>query len=399
MKIFKWLLMVGALASSPGYAQVSVKLGVLTDAAGPYSDLSGEGSVTATRMAVEDFNTEAKGIKAEVVYADHQNKPDVGAAIARRWFDQENVDVILDIANSGVGLAVSQLARDKDKLFLATGTGTSDLTGKACSPNTIQWTFDTYATSHGTGAAVARAGGDSWFFITADYALGHALERDTTEVVREAGGSVLGGVKHPINTSDFSSFLLRAQASNAKVIGLANGGADTINAIKQASEFGLTANGTKLAALLGFITDVHSLGLAVAHGLVLTEAFYWDLNDQTREFSKRFAARSKGRVPTQIQAGAYSATLHYLKAVEALKSSATGPVIAKMKATPTQDPLFGSGYVREDGRKMHDMYLFEVKTPEESKAPWDYYKTIATIPAESAFRPLSQSACPLIKRP
>jgi branched-chain amino acid transport system substrate-binding protein len=399
MKIFKWLLMAAALASNPGHAQVSVKLGVLTDVGGPYSDLSGEGSVTATRMAIEDFNAEAKGIKAEVVYADHQNKPDVGAAIARRWFDQENVDVILDIASSGVGLAVSQLAKDKDKLFLATGAGTSDLTGKACSPNTIQWTFDTYATSHGTGAAVANAGGDSWFFITADYALGHALERDTAEVIRESGGSVLGGVKHPINTSDFSSFLLQAQASKAKVIGLANGGADTINAIKQASEFGLTANGTKLAALLGFITDVHSLGLAVAHGLVLTEAFYWDLNDQTREFSKRFAARSKSRVPTQIQAGAYSATLHYLKAVEALKSNATGPVIARMKATPTQDPLFGSGYIREDGRKMHDIYLFEVKTLEESKAPWDYYKTIATIPAEKAFRPLSQSACPLIKRP
>jgi branched-chain amino acid transport system substrate-binding protein len=398
MKIFQWLLIAAALASSPGHAQVSVKLGVLTDMGGLYADLSGEGSVTATRMAIEDFNAEAKGIKAEVVYADHQNKPDVGATIARRWFDQENVDVILDIASSGVALAVSQLARDKDKLFL-TNAGTSDLTGKACSPNTIQWTFDTYATSHGTGAALAKAGGDSWFFMTADYALGHALERDTAEVVRASGGSVVGSVKHPISTSDFSSFLLQAQASKAKIIGLANGGADTINAIKQASEFGLTANGTKLAALLAFITDVHSLGLNVAHGLVLTEAFYWDMNEQTRAFSKRFAERAKGRAPTTIQAGMYSATLHYLKAVDALKSSATGPVIAKMKATPTQDPIFGSGYIREDGRKMHDMYLFEVKTPEESKAPWDYYKTIATIPAEKAFRPLSQSACPLIKRP
>jgi branched-chain amino acid transport system substrate-binding protein len=349
-------------------------------------------------MAIEDFKAAEKGISATVVSADHQNKPDIGGAIARRWFDQEDVDVILDVANSGVALAVAQLAKDRDRIFLASGTASSDLTGKACSPNTIHWTYDTYALSHGTGRALMQAGGDSWFFMTADYALGHALERDTTAVILAAGGRVAGSVRHPLNTSDFSSFLLQAQAAHVKIVALANAGADTINAIKQAGEFGVNANGTKLAALLAFITDIHSLGLKTAQGLILTEAFYWDLNDGTREFSKRFAERANGRAPSQIHAGAYSATIHYLKAVEALKSKAALPVIAKMKAMPTDDPLFGKGSIREDGRKMHPMYLFEVKKPEESKAPWDYYKLLATIPAEEAFRPLAEGNCPFVSK-
>ena len=386
------------LLSAPAQAQIAVKLGVLTDLSGPYADLSGEGSAIAARMAIEDFKAAEKGISATVVSADHQNKPDIGGAIARRWFDQEDVDVILDVANSGVALAVAQLAKDRDRIFLASGTASSDLTGKACSPNTIHWTYDTYALSHGTGRALMQAGGDSWFFMTADYALGHALERDTTAVILAAGGRVAGSVRHPLNTSDFSSFLLQAQAAHVKIVALANAGADTINAIKQAGEFGVNANGTKLAALLAFITDIHSLGLKTAQGLILTEAFYWDLNDGTREFSKRFAERANGRAPSQIHAGAYSATIHYLKAVEALKSKAALPVIAKMKAMPTDDPLFGKGSIREDGRKMHPMYLFEVKKPEESKAPWDYYKLLATIPAEEAFRPLAEGNCPFVSK-
>jgi branched-chain amino acid transport system substrate-binding protein len=393
------LVVSSLLLCAPAQAEIAVKLGVLTDLSGPYADLSGEGSVIAARMAIEDFKAAQKGIAATVISADHQNKPDIGAAIARRWFDQEDVDVILDVANSGVALAVTQITKDRDRIFLATGTASSDLTGKACSPNTIHWTYDTYALSHGTGKALVRAGGDSWFFITADYAFGHALERDTTAVILAEGGRIAGSVRHPLNTSDFSSFLLQAQAANAKVVALANAGADTINAIKQAGEFGVSANGTKLAALLAFITDVHSLGLKTAQGLIVTEAFYWDLNDGTREFSKRFADRANGRAPSQIHAGAYSATIHYLKAVEALQAKAASPVLAKMKATPTDDALFGQGSIREDGRKMHPMYLFEVKKPEQSMAPWDYYKLLATIPAEQAFRPLAEGNCPFIGKP
>ena len=386
------------LLGSPAHSQTSVKIGVLTDLSGPYADLSGQGSIIGTQLAVEEFKANNKDIAVDVISADHQNKPDIGGTIARKWFDQEGVDAIIDVANSGVALAVSQIAKDKDKVFLGTGPASSDLTGKACSPNTVHWTYDTYALSHGTGRALVKAGGDSWFFLTADYAFGQALERDTSAVVVAQGGKVAGSVKHPLNTSDFSSFLLQAQSGKTKIIGLANAGADTINAIKQASEFGITQN-TKLAALLFFITDVHSLGLKAAHGLVLTEAYYWDLNDGSRGFAKRFAEKAPGRVPSQIHAGAYSATLHYLKAVAATSGGKSGAaVVSEMKKLPTKDVVFGEGSVREDGRQLHDMYLFEVKRAEESKGAWDYYKLLAKIPAEDAFRPLSESTCPFVKK-
>ncbi|MBB4381948.1 ABC transporter substrate-binding protein [Bradyrhizobium sp. SBR1B] len=399
MKTFSIAVFSAALLLAPTVrAQTTVKIGVLTDLSGPYADLSGQGSIVGTQLAVEEFKSQHKDISVEVVSADHQNKPDIGGAIARKWFDQEGVDAIIDVANSGVALAVSQIAKDKDKVFLGTGPATSDLTGKACSPNTVHWTYDTYALSHGTGGALVKAGGDTWFFLTADYAFGQALERDTSSVVVADGGKVAGSVKHPLNTSDFSSFLLQAQAAKTKVIGLANAGADTINAIKQASEFGITEN-TKLAALLFFITDVHSLGLKAAHGLVLTEAYYWDLNDGARGFAKRFAEKAPGRVPSQIHAGAYSATLHYLKAIAAAPANKSGAaVVSEMKKLPTDDVVFGQGSVREDGRQLHDMYLFEVKKPEESKGPWDYYKLISKIAAKDAFRPLSESTCPLVKK-
>ncbi|MGY3622477.1 ABC transporter substrate-binding protein [Bradyrhizobium sp. USDA 10063] len=399
MRALSVAVLGATLAIGSAYAQTSLKIGVLTDLSGPYADLSGEGSAIGTRLAVEEFKAQNKDLTVEVISADHQNKPDIASAIARKWFDQEGVDAVVDIANSGVALAVSQIAREKDKVFLGTGPATSDLTGKACSPNTVHWTYDTYAVSHGTGGALVKAGGESWFFLTADYAFGHALERDTSAVVLARGGKVAGSVKHPLNTSDFSSFLLQAQSAKTKVIGLANAGSDMINLVKQASEFGITANGTKLAALLAFITDVHSLGLNTAKGLVLTEAYYWDLNDDTRNFAKRFAEKAPGRVPSQIHAGAYSATLHYLKAVAALGSKSAKPVVEQMKKMPTKDVAFGEGSVREDGRKLHDMYLFEVKKPDESKGPWDYYKLLARIPADEAFRPLSESACPLVKKP
>ena len=388
---------VSLFLSSTAYPQAAVKIGVLTDLSGPYADLSGEGSIIGARLAVEEFKAQNKDISVEVISADHQNKPDIGGAIARKWFDQEKVDAIIDVANSGVALAISQISKDKDKVFLGTGAASSDLTGKACSPNTVHWTYDTYALSHGTGGALVKAGGDSWFFLTADYAFGQALERDTSAVVIAQGGKVAGSVRHPLNTSDFSSFLLQAQAAKTKVIGLANAGADTINAIKQASEFGITEK-TRLAALLFFITDVHSLGLKTAHGLVLTEAYYWDLNDETRAFSKRFAQQAPGRVPSQIHAGAYSATLHYLKAIAVAGNKSGAAVVTEMKKQPTKDIVFGDGSVREDGRHLHDMYLFEVKKPEESKGAWDYYKLLAKIPAEDAFRPLSESTCPLVKK-
>ncbi|MGO4739701.1 ABC transporter substrate-binding protein [Bosea sp. 2KB_26] len=389
----------GALLVSPALAQqISVKAGVLNDRSGLYADLSGEGSVVAARMAVEDFKAAEKGIKVEIISADHQNKPDVGSTIARQWYDQDGVDIILDVPTSSVALAVNQITKEKNKIHINSGAATSDLTGKACSPNTIHWTYDTYALAQGTGGAMVKAGGDSWFFLTADYAFGHALERDTAAIVTKNGGKVLGAVRTPFPGTDFSSFLLQAQASKAKVIGLANAGGDTINSIKQAGEFGIVAGGQKLAGLLVFLTDVHALGLQTAQGLVLTEAFYWDTNDQTRAWSERFAKAHGGKKPTMVQAGVYSGMLHYLKAVEAAKSKDTAAVMAKMKELPTDDPLFGKGSVRIDGRKMHDMYLFEVKKPSESKAPWDYYKQIAVLPAEQAFKPLSESECPLVKK-
>ncbi|HVL73024.1 MAG TPA: ABC transporter substrate-binding protein [Beijerinckiaceae bacterium] len=396
----KTLLLATAIAALAGaaQAQVNVKFGVLNDRSGLYADLTGEGSVVAARLAVEDFKAKEKGINVEIVSADHQNKPDVGSNIARQWYDQDGVDVILDVPTSSVALAINQITREKNKVFLNSGAATSDLTGKACSPNTIHWTYDTYALAQGTGGAMVKAGGDTWFFITADYAFGHALERDTAAVVEKAGGKVLGRVRHPFPGQDFSSFLLQAQASKAKVIGLANAGGDTINSIKQAGEFGITQAGQKLAGLLVFVTDVHALGLQTAQGLVLTESFYWDLNDRTREWSQRFAKAHNGNMPTMIQAGVYSAVLHYLKAVEATKSKDPAQVLAKMKEMPTEDPVFGKGTIRPDGRKMHDMYLFEVKAPKDSKGRWDYYKLVATLPADQAFRPLDQGECPHVKK-
>lgn len=389
---------LAALAAGVAQAQTSVKVGVMNDRSGLYADLSGEGSVIAARMAVEDFKAAEKGIKVEIVSADHQNKPDVGSTIARQWYDQDGVDAILDVPTSSVALAVNQITKEKNKIHINSGAASSDLTGKACSPNTIHWTYDTYALAQGTGGAMVKAGGDSWFFMTADYAFGHALERDTGAIVTKNGGKVVGAVRTPFPGTDFSSFLLQAQASKAKVIGLANAGGDTINSIKQAGEFGITSAGQKLAGLLVFITDVHALGLQTAQGLVLTEAFYWDLNDQTRAWSDRFAKTNGGKKPSMVQAGVYSGMLHYLKGIEAAKSKDATAVMAKMKELPTDDPLFGKGSVRADGRKMHDMYLFEVKKPAESKGPWDYYKQVAVLKANDAFKPLSESECSLVKK-
>src|SRR5438477_7853080 len=367
-----------ALAMGTAHAQVSdgvIKIGVLNDQSSLYADLAGQGSAVAARMAIEYFGAAKKGMKVEVISADHQNKPEVGSSIARQWYDVDKVDVIVDVPTSSVALAVNQVTREKNKAFLVSGAATSDLTGKACSPNTIHWTYDTWMLAHGTGSAIVNTGGKTWFFLTADYAFGHALERDTEEVVVKSGGKVLGKVRHPLNAQDFSSFLLQAQSSKAQVIGLANAGGDTINSIKQAAEFGIVKGGQNLAGLLVFISDVHALGLPTAQGLIFTEAFYWDRNDESRAFAKRFAPQYKGNMPTMVQAGVYSAVLHYLKAVEALKSAADGKaVVAKMKELPTDDPLFGKGAIRADGRKIHDMFLFEVKKPSESKGPWDYYK-------------------------
>ncbi len=393
---------VAALAALGGTAQAQIsdgviKIGVLNDMSGLYADLSGQGSVLAARMAVEDFGAARKGMKVEVIGADHQNKPDVGSTIARTWYDVDKVDVIVDVPTSSVALAVNQITREKGKAFLNSGAATSDLTGKACSPNTVHWTYDTWMLANGTGSAIVKTGGDSWFFLTADYAFGHALERDTEAVVTKSGGKVLGKVRHPFPGQDFSSFLLQAQASKAKIIGLANAGGDTINSIKQAAEFGITRSGQNLAGLLVFLTDVHALGLNTAQGLIFTETFYWDLNDQTRAFTKRFAAANGGKYPSMVQAGVYSSVLHYLKAVEAAKTDDGTKVVAQMKAMPTDDPLFGKGSIRADGRKLHPAYLVEVKKPSESKGPYDYYKIRATIPADQAFRPVDQGDCPLVK--
>ena len=394
------LAIAGTFAAGAAHAQISdnvIKIGVLSDMSSLYTDLAGAGSVLAAKMAVEDSGIEKRGYKVEYVSADHQNKPDIGSAIARQWYDTDKVDVIVDVPNSGVALAVSQITKDKGRVFLAVGPGTSDLTGKACSPNTVHWAYDTWMLANGTGTAITKQGGDTWFFITADYAFGQALERDTTAAVNKAGGKVLGGVRAPINNQDFSSFLLQAQSSKAKVIGLANAGGDTTNSIKQAAEFGIVKGGQSLAGLLVFLTDIHALGLNNAQGLIFTETFYWDMNDQTRAFAKRFAPQDKGIHPTMVHAGVYASVLHYLKAVEALKSDDGTKVVAKMKELPTDDPLFGKGSIRVDGRKIHPAYLVEVKKPAESKAPWDYYKIRATIPADQAFRPLADGGCSLVK--
>ena len=394
------LAVAAALGAGAAEAQISdnvIKIGVLSDMLSLYADIAGPGSVVAAKMAVEDSGTEKRGYKVEVVSADHLNKPDVGSSIARQWYDTDKVDVIVDVPTSSVALAVNEITKEKHKAFLVSGAASSDLTGKACSPNTVHWTYDTWMLANGTGGAIVKTGGDTWYFLTADYAFGLALERDTEAVVLKNGGKVLGKVRHPLNAQDFSSFLLQAQASKAKVIGLANAGGDTTNSIKQAAEFGIVKGGQSLAGLLVFLSDIHGLGLPTAQGLIVTNTFYWDTNDQTRAWAKRFAALNGGKYPTMVQAGVYAAILHYLKAVEALKSDDGTKVVAKMKEMPTDDPLFGKGTIRADGRKIHPAYLMEVKKPSESKGAYDYYKVRATIPADQAFRPLADGGCPLVK--
>jgi branched-chain amino acid transport system substrate-binding protein len=392
---------LGCGSAQAQYTDGTIKIGVLNDMSGTYSDLSGQGSVLAARMAVEDFGAAAKGMKVEIVGADHQNKPDVGSNVVRTWIDVDKVDVIVDVPTSSVALAVNEIVRDKNKVFLVSGAAASDLTGPKCTPNTIHWTYDTWSLANGTGKAIVKTGGDTWFFLTADYAFGHALERDTEAVVVKNGGKVLGKVRHPFPTQDFSSFLLQAQASKAKIIGLANAGADTTNAIKQAAEFGIVQAGQNLAGLLVFITDVHALGLKAAQGLIFTEAWYWDANDVNRAWTKRWheAGAAAGKFPTMIHAGVYAGILHYLKARAAMGAGEHDgtSVVATMKSMPTDDPLFGKGEVRVDGRVIHPAYLFEVKKPSESKYPGDFYNVRATIPADEAFRPLKDGNCPLAK--
>src|SRR6202451_3345288 len=404
-RIFASLLLGTALSlSATGFANAqdkTVKIGALSDQSGLYADLGGPGSTLAAQMAVEDSGLAAKGWKIDIISGDHQNKPDVGSNIARQWFDVDKVDIIVDVPNSGVALAVNNVVKEKNGVYINSGAATSDLTNAQCSPNTVHWTYDTYMLAHGTGQALVKSGGDTWFFLTADYAFGAALERDTTAVITANGGKVLGGVKHPLNTADFSSFLLQAQASKAKVIGLANAGGDTTNTIKQAAEFGIVKGGQKLAALLLFITDVKAIGLETAQGLNFTETFYWDMNDQTRAFSKKFADRMKnGSPPTMVHAGVYAGLMHYFKALDALGGNPHDglKVVEKMKSMPTDAHLFGKGEIQPNGRTLHSAYLFEVKKPSESKAPWDFYKLIGTVTGDPAFTPLSESKCALLKK-
>jgi branched-chain amino acid transport system substrate-binding protein len=389
------LFVVGISSTTDAADSDPVKIGVLADMSGVYADIGGQGSVEAVKMAIEDFGGSVLGKPVEVVSADGQNKPDVASNIARNWYDS-GVDVITDIPASGMALAIMQLSKDKKKIALVTSAGSSDITGKSCSPYTAHWTWDTYAMSHGTGAIIVKRGGKDWFFITADYVFGQTLERDTAAVVTANGGKVLGSVRHPLNTADFSSYLLQAQSSGAKIIGLANGGADTINSVKQAIEFGVPKSGAQLVALIAFISDIHSLGLKDAQGLMLTEAFYWDLDEATRAWSRRFYERTK-RMPSMTQAGAYSAVMHYLKAVKAAGSKDADKVMAQMRATPINDFMTHDGVLRADGRVLRDMYLFQVKTPGESQGEWDLYKLVEKIPAVDAFRPLSEGGCPLVK--
>ena len=400
--LYSLLAGLGLVAAAGAQAQISgnvVKIGVMIDMSGVYADIGGPGSTLAAKMAVEDYlKTTKSSLKVEVVSADHQNKPDVGSNIARKWYDTDGVDMIVDVPTSSVGLAINQVTKEKGKAYVNTGSATSDLTGKDCSPNTVHWLYDTWMLAHGTGSAVVKSGGDTWYFLTADYAFGHALERDTSEVVKASGGKILGSVKVPLNTQDFSSFLLQAQSSKAKIIGLANAGGDTINSIKQAAEFGIVKGGQKLAGLLVFLPDVHGLGLNTAQGLQITESWYWDLNDASRAFAKRFAAQHGGKYPSSDHAGVYAGVLHYLKAVDAAKTDDGTKVVAKMKELPTDYPLFGKGSIRADGRKIHPVYLFEVKKPSESKGPYDYYKVLQTIPADKAFRPIDQGNCPLVAK-
>jgi len=389
--------LLAAVLAGPALAQQTpLKIGVLTDFQSVYSDIGGAGNVEATKMAIEEFGGSIFGKPIELVTADALNKANVAATITRKWYEAENVDMIIDMPTSATALAGMEMSKQFEKIMIVTDAASSDITGKSCSPYTLHWTYDTYANAHTVGSAIVKNGGDTWFFITADYVFGHSIERDTGDVVRAAGGKVLGSARHPLNTPDFSSFLLQAQSSKAKIVGLANGGGDTINAIKQAAEFGIVAGGQNLAGIVMFISDIHSLGLKLAQGLIITEAYYWDLNDRTRAFGKRFFERMK-RMPTMNQAATYSATLHYLNAVKAAGTKETKPVLAKMRATPVRDAFTDNGVVREDGRMVHSMFLFEVKKPEESKAPWDYYKVLAEVPGDQAFRPLKDGGCPLIK--
>jgi branched-chain amino acid transport system substrate-binding protein len=390
-----------AVALAPSArAQISddvVKIGVLNDMSSLYADATGRGSLTAAQMAVADFGGKVKGKPIEVIFADHQNKPDVGSTIARTWYDVDKVDVIVDVPTSSVALAVQQITRERNRVFLMSGPGSSDLTGSACSPNGIHWTYDTYALSNVAGKAMVARGDDSWFFITADYAFGQSLERDAAGIVKAGGGKVLGGVRAPLNAQDFSSFLLQAQSSKAKVVALANAGGDTQNAIKQSYEFGLQRQGQKLLALLLNITDTHSLGIQTAQGMIATEGFYWDMDDGTRAFSKRFLEKEH-HMPTMIQAGVYSAVTHYLKAIDASGTDEAKAVIARMKAIPISDFFAKNGHIRDDGRMVHDMYLVQVKSPAESKGEWDLYKILATVPGDQAYRPTGEGGCPLAKQ-
>jgi branched-chain amino acid transport system substrate-binding protein len=403
-KISALLLGTALTLATGGFALAqdkNVKIGALSDQSGLYADLGGPGSTLAAQMAAEDSGLTAKGWKIDIISGDHQNKPDIGTSIARQWFDVDKVDVIVDVPNSGVALAVNNVIKEKNGVYINSGAATSDLSNAQCSPNTVHWTYDTYMLAHTTGQALVKAGGDTWFFLTADYAFGAALERDTTAVITANGGKIVGGVKHPLNTSDFSSFLLQAQSSKAKIIGLANAGGDTTNTIKQAAEFGIVKGGQKLAALLLFLTDVKAIGLETAQGLNFTETFYWDMNDETRAFSKKFAARMKNNAPpTMVQAGVYSGLIHYFKALDALGGNPHDGVkiVEKMKSMPTDDPLFGKGSIQPNGRTIHSAYLFEVKKPSESKGPWDFYKLVGTVPGDQAFTPLSESKCPLLKK-
>jgi branched-chain amino acid transport system substrate-binding protein len=399
----KFLFHAAGLAlflAGTAHAQVSdgvVKIGVLTDMSGTYSDISGQGAVVATQMAIDDFvAAEKPAFKVEMVYADHQNKGDIAADKARQWFERDGVDVVTDLVTSSTALAVQKLGKEKNKLVFVSGAASTRITNEDCNDVTVHWTYDTYALADGTAKYVVKNGGKTWFFLTADYAFGQSLEKDASDVVVANGGKVLGSVRHPFPGTDFSSFLLKAQASGAQVIGLANAGTDTTNSIKQAAEFGVTPK-QSLAGLLVFISDVHALGLKTAQGMYLTEGFYWDLNDETRAWSKRFSEKFK-KMPTMAQAGDYSSVMHYLKAVKAVNSDDAQKVMAQMKKTPVNDFFAKNGYIRDDGRMVHDMYLFQVKKPSESKGPWDYYKLIATIPGDEAFQPLSASRCPLIKK-
>jgi len=401
-------LMAGLLASpaldgvkageKPAISDDAVRIGLLLDMSGPYADITGPNSVVAAQMAIDDFGGKVLGKKIELLSADTLNKPDITAALAREWFDSKNVDAIMDVAATAPSLAALEVARPRNKIVVLTSPASARLTNEACTPTSVHWTYDTYALAHGTGKAAVKQGFDSWFFVTADYTFGTDLEKDVTRVVREGGGKVLGSVRAPLNTLDFSSFLLQAQASKAKIIALANGGNDTVNSIKQAQEFGVVQGGQKLAGMLIFLSDIHSLGIDKAQGLVLTTAFYWDRDEASRAWSKRYFEKT-GRMPSMSQAGTYSATMHYLKAVQAAGTDATDAVMKKMRETPVNDFFATNGKIREDGRMVHDMYLAEVKSPSESKGPWDYYKILQTIPGDEAFQPLSESRCPLVKKP